>query len=397
MADPKITGVDWSLVNEDAATWAREYGGQLVKEIDEKTRRDVGNAVGKFYSEGQTMGKLNNSLGMIYSPQRAERIAITEVTRAAAEGEREIANELAKEGILMVEVWETRNDLVVCAICEPRHGKKENDGWTRDQGPPGHPNCRCNIRHEFAEPKEGALEIEQEALGGIQPSIDVYSDEEWDKIVDWYTKGFDVDDQEDRAYIKELIANDIAERSGLEYDKVDQMIRKWASTSNDNDASALHLQERASEMFGIDLSDWQKQKIKMLSNKTSSFTDAEVDKFLKAMYENTQDQFRAAGIDTVKLSRGIDLPMDDLYRMREAGYEGIKEGDTIAMKQNVMESWTLNEQTAEDFGNLIIEVDVPVDRIIGNARTGFGCFSEYEFIVLGSDAEELATILSILG
>ena len=138
MADPKVSGVDWTLVNEDAATWAREYGGELVKDIESKTRRDVGNAVGKFYSEGQTMGQLNSSLGTIYSPQRAERIAITEVTRAAAEGEREIAKELAKDGIVMIEVWETRNDDLVCTICGPRHGKKEGYGWERHQGPPGH-------------------------------------------------------------------------------------------------------------------------------------------------------------------------------------------------------------------------------------------------------------------
>ena len=67
----------------------------------------------------------------------------------------------------------------------------------------------------------------------------------------------------------------------------------------------------------------------------------------------------------------------------------------MIMNQNTMESWTLNEATSKDFGNLILEVDVPADRIIGTARTGFGCLNEYEFIVLGSDADELATILAM--
>jgi len=157
MADPKITGVDWDLVNKDAANWARDHGGKLVKDISTTTRRRVGNSVANFYEEGLTIGDLGNRLGSIYSPQRAEMIAITEVTRAAAEGERAIAKELAKDGIIMVEIWETRNDGIVCSICEPRQGKQQGDGWTESDGPPGHPNCRCNIRHEFPKPKEGAL------------------------------------------------------------------------------------------------------------------------------------------------------------------------------------------------------------------------------------------------
>ena len=168
---PKITGVDWDMINKDAETWAREYGGELVKKIDEGTRRDVGNAVGDFYSEGQTMGELTDRLGRIYSPQRAERIAITEVTRAAAEGERGIAKELAKDGVIMVEVWQTRNDLVVCAICEPRNGMEEGTTWTRGSGtykePPAHPNCRCNIRLDYPKPKEGEVEVQPEEFTNI--------------------------------------------------------------------------------------------------------------------------------------------------------------------------------------------------------------------------------------
>ena len=187
MAVPKITGVDWDLVNEDAANWARDHGGRLVKEISKTTRGRVGKEVANFYEQGQTIGELGGSmtdfrdrLGNVFGPQRAEMIAITEVTRAAAEGERAIARELAKDGIIMVEIWETRNDGVVCSTCEPRQGKQQGDGWTASDGPPGHPNCRCNIRHEFPKPKEGALEVGQEALGDVwQPSMNRGQAEQW--------------------------------------------------------------------------------------------------------------------------------------------------------------------------------------------------------------------------
>jgi SPP1 gp7 family putative phage head morphogenesis protein len=97
------------------------------------------------------MGDLRGRLGRIYSPVRAEMIAVTEVTRAAAEGERATVREIEKEGIRMVEVWQTNNDSLVCPICGPRHGKKVGDGWSKNDGPPAHPRCRCWLTHTFTE------------------------------------------------------------------------------------------------------------------------------------------------------------------------------------------------------------------------------------------------------
>ena len=81
-------------------------------------------------------------------------IARTEVTRAAVEGQRatvkETSDALAKYGIKpMVEVWQTRNDDLVCSIYRSRHGKKEGAGWTKEDGPPAHNGCRCWTNHKF--------------------------------------------------------------------------------------------------------------------------------------------------------------------------------------------------------------------------------------------------------
>lgn len=149
-AQPAI-GVDWALVNQDAADWARRYGAELVRGIDETTRRGVRDAVSDFYEEGLNMGQLREKIGRWYSPQRAFTIATTEVTRASVEGERAVVKELAADGIEMVEVWQTNNDELVCPICGPRHGQPKGSNWTEADGPPAHPNCRCWITHEFAE------------------------------------------------------------------------------------------------------------------------------------------------------------------------------------------------------------------------------------------------------
>ena len=142
-------GVDWSLVNEAASNWSRDYSFRLVKDINETSRRATGQAASNYFDQGWTMGDLRRKLGSIYSPVRAEMIAVTEVTRAAAEGERGVAGELRNQGIDMVEVWQTNNDELVCPICGPRHGRKIGTNWNRSDGPPAHPRCRCWINHEF--------------------------------------------------------------------------------------------------------------------------------------------------------------------------------------------------------------------------------------------------------
>ena len=145
-------GVDWALVNVEAANWARSYSTILAGQINQTSRQAVAtsirNSIASFFEEGLTIGELErrlasdpnlrqlftkdvrDRLGRVYGPQRAEMIAVTEVTNASMQGEVSIVNELAKDGIHMVAIWETRNDELVCPICGPRHGieKLKGDG-----------------------------------------------------------------------------------------------------------------------------------------------------------------------------------------------------------------------------------------------------------------------------
>jgi len=147
LLDTITVGVDWALVNEAAVNWARQYTFELVTGINGTTRQSLQKLIPGYFEEAMTQGELRERLGNLYSPVRAEMIAVTEVTRAAVEGERMTVAELEKYGIQMIEVWQTYNDDVVCAICGPRHGKKEGDGWTKSDGPPAHPRCRCWTNH----------------------------------------------------------------------------------------------------------------------------------------------------------------------------------------------------------------------------------------------------------
>lgn len=141
-------GVDWDLINQAAADWARQYAAELVEGIEEATRSAVGKAIEDFYEQGWTMEELRLRLERWYGPKRAERIAVTEVTRAAVEGERAIVRELEKSGLKFVERWATSEDELVCPLCGPLDGTVEGENWQAQDGPPLHPGCRCWTNHE---------------------------------------------------------------------------------------------------------------------------------------------------------------------------------------------------------------------------------------------------------
>jgi SPP1 gp7 family putative phage head morphogenesis protein len=138
-------GLDFALINERAITWANQYAFDLVRGINETDRRALQSAISSYFRQGQTREQLETQLGRIYGPGRASTIAVTEITRAASQGEQAAADELKKDGINMIPIWQTNNDELVCPICGPRQGKVIDDNFY----PPAHTNCRCFCNHEL--------------------------------------------------------------------------------------------------------------------------------------------------------------------------------------------------------------------------------------------------------
>jgi len=147
--------VDWNVINENAAKWSRQHtGGWLARKINDTTRdtieleiRRLKESIPAYFERQMTIGDLEQRLqeNGLFGPVRAEMIAVTEVTRAASEGEQEMARELAAAGIEMVPVWQTNNDELVCEICEPKNERPIKDA----EYPPAHPRCRCWVNYEF--------------------------------------------------------------------------------------------------------------------------------------------------------------------------------------------------------------------------------------------------------
>lgn len=112
--------------------------------------------------------------------------------------------------------------------------------------------------------------------------------------------------------------------------------------------------------------------------------------FVKAVYKNTQDALKAAGIDHVTLYRGCARS-----KMPEGTSIGMGKTFDVKLKnENALTSWTTNRQTAVGFMGrgstrggfgVLMKMTVPISRIWSTARTGPGCLSEQEFIILSGD------------
>lgn len=158
--------VDWALANEDAARWAKEYTFDLVKgvvdtmtgSVDANLQALLQEAIAGGFTDSLTNAQIAERLAPAFGPSRAEMIAVTETTRAAAAGEQAVVAQLAESGVTMRAYWNTSEDELVCSVCEPLDGVPENEGggWTNPvtgetiDSMPAHPYCRCFLTHKLA-------------------------------------------------------------------------------------------------------------------------------------------------------------------------------------------------------------------------------------------------------
>jgi HK97 family phage portal protein len=140
----QAVGVSWDLIATHAADWATRYGYELVKGINDTSATMIGKYVARYIEEqGQTIGDLQTALTPWFGPVRAEKIAVTEVTRAFSAGELDVVQAAKDAGMVMRQTWHTEKDDLVCPVCEPL------DNEETDEVPPAHVNCRCWISHEW--------------------------------------------------------------------------------------------------------------------------------------------------------------------------------------------------------------------------------------------------------
>ncbi len=135
---------DPTKYNEAAREWAKRYSYDLVRDLTERTRKVVQDAIEKFTAgQGLTKGELQDLLTPAFGVVRADAISVTETTRAYSASQSIYQSMLAGEGITMERVFHTEHDEIVCPRCRPLNGKTED--YPEWESPPLHVNCRCMV------------------------------------------------------------------------------------------------------------------------------------------------------------------------------------------------------------------------------------------------------------
>ncbi len=131
--------VNYDDLNTEALRFIRQYRFNLIRGINETTRRQVQEALTNWIQSGDPLSVLEDALAPIFGSVRANMIAVTEITRAFAEG-----NALAWKatGFVSEVRFNTARDDKVCPFCSPLDGKTFP---VDDYGhkPPIHVRCRC--------------------------------------------------------------------------------------------------------------------------------------------------------------------------------------------------------------------------------------------------------------
>lgn len=205
-------------------------------------------------------------------------------------------------------------------------------------------------------------------------------------------------------------------------DAVRHLIGKWADTSADRDPISLAMQMSAHEEFGLTATArraiWDglgPSMRRMVEQELTAHGDA-YRVFLRAMYDNTQEVFAREGITHVSLYRGQALTdaftpqwaIDSFGHVVQLGPGGKVSRVTgqaaaeLHAELRPLSSFSADPQIARRFstmlaegqikGTVIMEGTIPVENIIGTARTGYGCLTEYEFVLLDSPGEFTLTL-----
>jgi hypothetical protein len=175
-------GMDWTLANTEAQQWAEQHAGQLIKDIDATSLDRVRSAVASWVESGAPLSSLIDELAPTFGPNRASLIATTELTRAYAEGSRQIYK---ASGVVTKWRWQTANDNLVCPICGPLNQtivQIDNPfnvhlpaGLKVDtfDAPPSHVNCRCGVSGviEAVQPRQPAPERVEAVTGGPRTAV----------------------------------------------------------------------------------------------------------------------------------------------------------------------------------------------------------------------------------
>ena len=236
--------------------------------------------------------------------------------------------------------------------------------------------------------------------------------------------------------LKDQVVTELSTRSGLSYDRTNELVATWAGSSSDTQPDSIALQMAVAQQFGVTPTPFIVQAAADQANpdhvqsstassypNVASFADrmADATPFVQAMYSYTQETLASQGISEVTVSRGVgfpDLPNPvstgpaaDAYDLNQTVVDAYRDAAATnivpsTLDQNPISSWSLNESTAMQFAEyqatgsyagktgdaFLLTATIPADRILSTAATGIGCQSEYELTVIGGTGDQFGNV-----
>lgn len=145
LADVEVS--DLEELNRQAAYWSAQHSTKLAGQLNNTTRNVLEKKYNEWYLSGDPIDVLFENIESVFNDNRAENIAVTEVTLGFSLGV------LLAWGVIPQvdgKEWVTSNDDKVCPICGPMHGQRVrlDEFFIGGDGayyfsPPAHNKCRC--------------------------------------------------------------------------------------------------------------------------------------------------------------------------------------------------------------------------------------------------------------
>jgi GNAT superfamily N-acetyltransferase len=189
------------------------------------------------------------------------------------------------------------------------------------------------------------------------------------------------------------VGSELAEQYAREV-VASEFVRDWAATSNGSNPVSLALQEAAAAEFDVKgAAPWKMTtSVRMDKDDILRTSQPVLQRFVREQYNETQEFLK--GTDEVVLWRGSTRAKSD--PLVEAGLAAREDGGSaeVTVQTRPMSSWSISSKTAGFFAHdratgaespaVMMKATIPTSNILSTPLTGFGSWSESEFVTIGS-------------
>jgi hypothetical protein len=270
-------------------------------------------------------------------------------------------------------------DAIPAAEISPKWVTADNkaaDDWVRSAG---------GVLHPLAEKQWGSA---PQAKANIAAELAdrLNNADDWTKLRNWHVNSgatdpgeFDSMSPEQR---HERLASEVSTR-----------VSKWAGTSGDSDQQAVLMQEAVKQEFGTSghsAPAYSAETFQAVMTNTWEHAGPWFQRVARVMHDHTQDEFKKAGITHVAAYRGMSFSWGGTPDWAQDGEHRVE--------LQPANSWSTRRSTSVKFTKgkthrIMIKARIPVELILGSARTGFGCLEEEELVILDANGKAQVKVL----